>query len=109
MAINSDVFCAGLGVSLCLYTILNLIGAETASVLLQVCLPDVKEDDAEPGVFLDAYFLVLTVGLNVSGGSRAQVLSIAASLLCVFVALGTWSGATRFQSWSNHCHGSRGP
>merc|ERR1719333_248198 len=43
--------------------------------------------------FLGTYFLVLTVGLNVLGGSKAPVFSIAASLMCMIFALGTCSGA----------------
>merc|ERR1719503_175418 len=37
--------------------------------------------------------LVLTVGLNVIGGSKAPVWSIAASLMCMIFALGSCSGA----------------
>jgi len=43
--------------------------------------------------FLGTYMLVLTVGLNVIGGSKAPVWSIAASLMCMIFALGTVSGA----------------
>merc|ERR1719321_1407299 len=37
--------------------------------------------------------LVLTVGLNVLGGSKAGAFSIAASLMCMIFALGSCSGA----------------
>jgi len=43
--------------------------------------------------FLGTYMLVLTVGLNVIGGSKAPVFSIAASLMCMIYALGSVSGA----------------
>jgi aquaporin Z len=43
--------------------------------------------------FLGTYMLVLTVGLNVLGESKAPVWSIAASLMCMIFALGTVSGA----------------
>ena len=43
--------------------------------------------------FLGTYMLVLTVGLNVLGGSKAPVWSIAVSLMCMIFALGTCSGA----------------
>merc|ERR1719181_213205 len=43
--------------------------------------------------FLGTYFLVLTVGLNVIGGSPAGALSIAASLMCRIYALAEVSGA----------------
>jgi len=104
VAIGIDVSSAGLGFGWCLpYTVFELIGAAIAAVLFQVCRPEEKEDDAEPGEypiaskvvseFLGTYFLVLTVGLNVIGGSKAPVFSIAASLMCMIFALGTCSGA----------------
>jgi len=43
--------------------------------------------------FLGTFMLVLTVGLNVIGGSKAPVFSIAASLMCMIYALGNVSGA----------------
>merc|ERR1719174_2764576 len=43
--------------------------------------------------FLGTFFLVLTVGLNVLGGSPAGAWSIAASLMCMIYALGSVSGA----------------
>merc|ERR1712113_1200689 len=43
--------------------------------------------------FLGTFMLVLTVGLNVIGGSKAPVFSIAASLMCMIYALGSVSGA----------------
>merc|ERR1719486_1292887 len=43
--------------------------------------------------FLGTFYLVLTVGLNVIGGSKAPALSIAASLMCMVYALGGVSGA----------------
>merc|ERR1719482_1734056 len=43
--------------------------------------------------FLGTYFLVITVGFNVLGGSKAPAFSIAASLMCMIYALGNISGA----------------
>merc|ERR1719486_180931 len=43
--------------------------------------------------FLGTFYLVLTVGLNVIGDSKAPALSIAASLMCMIYALGGVSGA----------------
>jgi len=104
VAIGIDVSSAGLGFGWCIpYTIFEFIGAAVAAVLFQVCRPEEKEEDAQPGdyqlpskvlsEFLGTYFLVLTVGLNVLGGSKAPVFSIAASLMCMIFALGTCSGA----------------
>merc|ERR1740130_21783 len=104
VAIGIDVSSAGLGFGWCIpYTVFEFIGAAVAAVLFQVCRPEEKDDDAEPGnyelpskvlsEFLGTYFLVLTVGLNVLGGSKAPVFSIAASLMCMIFALGTCSGA----------------
>jgi len=104
VAIGIDVSSAGLGFGWCIpYMIFEFIGAAVAAVLFQVCRPEEKDEDAEPGnyelpskvlsEFLGTYFLVLTVGLNVIGGSKAPVFSIAASLMCMIFALGTCSGA----------------
>jgi len=104
VAIGIDVSSAGLGFGWCIpYTVFEFIGAAVAAVLFQVCRPEEKEEDAQPGdyqlpskvlsEFLGTYFLVLTVGLNVLGGSKAPVFSIAASLMCMIFALGTCSGA----------------
>merc|ERR1712232_515786 len=43
--------------------------------------------------FLGTFFLVLTVGLNILGGSPAGAFSIAAALMCMIFALGDVSGA----------------
>jgi len=105
VAIGIDVSSAGIGFGWCfLYTIFEFIGAALAAVVFQVCRPEEKEEDAEcpadyeiaskvVSEFLGTYFLVLTVGLNVIGGSKAPVFSIAASLMCMIFALGTCSGA----------------
>ena len=104
VAIGIDVSSAGLGFGWCIpYAIFEFLGAAVAAVLFQVCRPEEKDEDAEPGnyelpskvlsEFLGTYFLVLTVGLNVLGGSKAPVFSIAASLMCMIFALGTCSGA----------------
>jgi len=43
--------------------------------------------------FLGTFMLVVTVGFNVLGGSKAPAFSIAASLMCMIYALGNVSGA----------------
>merc|ERR1719223_2235796 len=101
----STLSSAGLGFGWCfLYTVFEFIGASLAAVLFQVCRPEEKEEELPcpashelpakvVSEFLGTYFLVLTVGLNVLGGSKAPVFSIAASLMCMIFALGTCSGA----------------
>jgi aquaporin Z len=103
VAIGIDVSSAGIGFGWCLaYTIFEFIGAAAASALFGVVRPEEKNDDPieAPGTpqkvlseFLGTFFLVLTVGLNVIGGSKAPVFSIAASLMCMIFALGSVSGA----------------
>jgi aquaporin Z len=106
VAIGIDVSSAGLGFGWCIpYTIFEFVGAALAAVLFQVCRPEEKDDEVTEAPaayelpskvlseFLGTYFLVLTVGLNVLGGSKAPVWSIAASLMCMIFALGTCSGA----------------
>lgn len=108
VAIGIDVSSAGVGFGWCLpYTVFEFVGAAVAAVLFKVCRPEEGNDEIteasqiEPyGVpskvvseFLGTYFLVLTVGLNVIGGSKAPVFSIASSLMCMIFALGTCSGA----------------
>merc|ERR1719223_1177629 len=107
VAIGIDVSSAGLGFGWCLpYTIAEFIGAGLAAVLFQVVRPEETDEaadgatEASSGIvpkvvseFLGTYFLVLTVGLNVLGGSKAPVWSIAASLMCMIFALGSCSGA----------------
>jgi len=107
VAIGIDVSSAGLGFGWCFaYTVFEFIGAALAAVLFQVVRPEEREKELQPpeagghelsskvvSEFLGTYFLVLTVGLNVIGGSKAPVFSIAASLMCMIFALGSVSGA----------------
>jgi aquaporin Z len=106
VAIGIDVSSAGLGFGWCIpYTIFEFVGAAIAAVVFQVCRPEEKDEETNEALadyplpskivseFLGTYFLVLTVGLNVIGGSKAPVFSIAASLMCMIFALGTCSGA----------------
>jgi len=109
VAFGIDVSSAHLGFGACLwYTICEFIGAILATVLFWVVRPDepgakfkVGEvvDGAYPMIsklvseFLGTFILVLTVGLNVLGGSAAGAFSIAASLMCMIFALGSVSGA----------------
>lgn len=106
VAIGIDASSAALGFGWCLiYTVFELIAAVLAAVVFKVVRPE-ENDDALDGPsgdtplgarlvseFLGTYMLVLTVGLNVIGGSKAPVWSIAASLMCMIFALGTVSGA----------------
>jgi len=96
-----------------IYMIFEFIGGALAAVLFKICRPEESEEplaslpqeNGKPIVpeypmsskllseFLGTYMLVLTVGLNVLGGSQAAAFSIAASLMCMIFALGTCSGA----------------
>jgi len=104
VAIGIDASSAALGFGWCLvYTVFELIAAVLAAVVFKVVRPEEGYEgmpDGPPPLsarlvseFLGTYMLVLTVGLNVIGGSKAPVWSIAASLMCMIFALGTVSGA----------------
>jgi len=83
------------------YTLFEVIGACLAAGLFRV----VRPDDFDANVteyslvtklvseFIGTFYLVLTVGLNVLGGSPAPVWSIAAALMCMIYSLGNCSGA----------------
>jgi len=86
------------------YTAFQLIGAALAAIAFKVVRPeDFGADEAEvaekrfiaklASEFLGTFMLVLTVGLNVLGGSPAAAFSIGASLMCMVYALGDISGA----------------
>jgi len=109
VAFGIDVSSAHLGFGACLwYTICEFIGAILATVLFWVVRPDepgakIKVGEVVDGEyplisklvseFIGTFILVLTVGLNVLGGSAAGAFSIAASLMCMIFALGSVSGA----------------
>jgi aquaporin Z len=106
VAIGIDTSSAGIGWGWCIaYTVFEFIGSAIAVALFQACRPEEKQpDEVLPpqmyplgsrlvSEFLGTYMLVLTVGLNVIGGSKAPVWSIAASLMCMIFALGSCSGA----------------
>merc|ERR1719324_1056342 len=102
VAIGIDLSSAllGFGWSL-LYTAFELAGACAAAGLFRLLRPD----DFDTGVteyglatkllseFVGTFYLVLTVGLNVLGGSPAPAFSIAAALMCMIYSLGNCSGA----------------
>jgi len=81
------------------YLVFEMIGAALASGLHRVVRP--QEYGLPIGSiasnltseFLGTFFLVLTVGLNVTHQSPAGAFSIAASLMCMIYALGNVSGA----------------
>merc|ERR1719446_1048754 len=97
VAIGLDVASAGLGFGYCaLYTVFELIGAALAWAA-HTCVEN-GSPLGETGAkllseFIGTFFLVLTVGLNVIGGSPAPALSIASSLMVMIYALGGVSGA----------------
>lgn len=81
-----------------IYWIFELVGAALAAGLFRVCRPE--DFDGVKGIgtklvseFLGTYMLVLTVGLNVVGESKAGAFSIASALMCMIFALGSVSGA----------------
>jgi aquaporin Z len=86
-----------------LYMLFEFAGAFLASVAFKACRPEEAGEEGAPeqypmtpaliSEFLGTYMLVLTVGLNVLGGSKAGAFSIAASLMCMIFALGSCSGA----------------
>jgi len=83
------------------YVVYEAIGACLAAGLFRV----VRPDDFDANVteyslltklvseFIGTFYLVLTVGLNVLGGSPAPVWSIAAALMCMIYSLHNCSGA----------------
>merc|ERR1719329_129446 len=105
VAIGIDASSASLGFGWCVvYTVFELIAAVLAAVVFKFVRPEEGTDSEGPtgppplsaklvSEFLGTFMLVLTVGLNVIGGSKAPVWSIAASPMCMIFALGSCSGA----------------
>jgi len=101
VALGLDVSSAGVGFGWGFaYTGYELIGSALAAGLFRLVRPDDfgGSPDYELGTkcvseFLGTYVLVLTVGLNVLGGSPSGAWSIAASLMVMIFALGNCSGA----------------
>merc|ERR1719310_240105 len=85
VAIGIDVSSAGVGFGWCFaYLAYELLGAALAAGLFRVVRPDEFGGSEEYSLgtklcseFLGTFFLVLTVGLNVLGKSKAPVWSIA--------------------------------
>jgi len=105
VAFGIDLSSAALGFGWCIvYSIFEILGAYAAAFLFQVIRPEESdpENDAPKkykigskmvAEFIGTYMLVVTVGLNVLGGSTAPAFSIAAALMCMIFALGSVSGA----------------
>lgn len=105
VAFGIDISSAAMGFGWCIvYSIFEILGAWAASSMFQIIRPEETdpENDAPRNYkigskmvseFLGTYILVLTVGLNVLGGSTAPAFSIAAALMCMIFALGSVSGA----------------
>merc|ERR1719401_2947740 len=105
VAFGIDVSSAYYGVKYCfIYTVFELLGAAMAAGAFMVCRPEETDENADApenygtpakllSEFLGTYMLVLTVGLNVLGGSAAGAFSIAAALMSMIFALGNCSGA----------------
>jgi len=83
------------------YCVYEIIGACLAAGLFRVVRPDDFDETVTEyslaaklvSEFIGTFYLVLTVGLNVLGGSPAPVFSIAAALMCMIYSLGNCSGA----------------
>eukprot|EP00933_Yihiella_yeosuensis_P079424 TRINITY_DN91_c0_g1_i7.p1 TRINITY_DN91_c0_g1~~TRINITY_DN91_c0_g1_i7.p1 ORF type:complete len:452 (-),score=119.97 TRINITY_DN91_c0_g1_i7:83-1438(-) len=99
VALGIDVSSAGQGFGFSLvYIVFELLGAALAAILYKVVRPEDfggerTDATALTSEFLGTFFLVLTVGLNVLGSSKAGAFSIAASLMSMIYALGDVSGA----------------
>mmetsp|Transcript_48936 Transcript_48936/g.86957 ORF Transcript_48936/g.86957 Transcript_48936/m.86957 type:complete len:454 (+) Transcript_48936:79-1440(+) len=102
VAIGIDTSSASLGFGWCLvYMVAELLGAVLAALVFKVVRPgDFKDTSGQSELpqklvseMLGTFFLVLTVGLNVMGNSKAGAFSIAASLMCMIYALADVSGA----------------
>jgi len=84
------------------YIVVELAGAALAAILFSIVRPEEKNADQPPRdyslqsklicEFIGTYILVVTVGLNVLGGSPAAAFSIAAALTCMIYAIGDISG-----------------
>jgi len=98
VAFGIDASSAGVGFGWCVvYTLFELLGAAAAVGIYKAVRPDeyggqIKQSSRLLSEFIGTFFLVLTVGLNVIGGSKAPVWSISASLMCVIFCLGSCSG-----------------
>ncbi|CAJ1417001.1 unnamed protein product [Effrenium voratum] len=99
VAFGIDVSSISMGFGWCLvYVLFEMAGAALAVLLFRVTRPDdfseAKTTKSElASEFLGTFMLVLTVGLNVLGKSKAGAFSIAASLTAMIYALGDVSGA----------------
>mmetsp|Transcript_160122 Transcript_160122/g.292360 ORF Transcript_160122/g.292360 Transcript_160122/m.292360 type:complete len:494 (-) Transcript_160122:91-1572(-) len=82
---------AGAVLAAFLYILVRPADIEDPDIDLTICMkPTLSKLTSE---FLGTFALVLTVGLNVLGESKAAAFSIAASLMCGIYALGDVSGA----------------
>eukprot|EP00490_Sorites_sp_Unknown_P008949 CAMPEP_0114696950 /NCGR_PEP_ID=MMETSP0191-20121206/73202_1 /TAXON_ID=126664 /ORGANISM="Sorites sp." /LENGTH=456 /DNA_ID=CAMNT_0001995369 /DNA_START=65 /DNA_END=1435 /DNA_ORIENTATION=+ len=99
VALGIDLSSAGLGFGWSLaYIVFELLGAGMAAALFKVVRPEDFGSEKSQitelvSEFLGTYMLVLTVGLNVLGKSKAAAFSIAAGLTSMIYALGDVSGA----------------
>ncbi|CAE7237199.1 NIP4-1 [Symbiodinium sp. CCMP2592] len=99
VALGIDVSSAGVGFGWCVpYILFELLGSAMAAALFKVVRPEDFGGEKSQATelvseFLGTFMLVLTVGLNVLGSSKAAAFSIAASLTSMIYALGDVSGA----------------
>ena len=99
VALGIDVSSAGVGFGWCVpYILFELLGSAMVAALFKVVRPEDFGGEKSQATelvseFLGTYMLVLTVGLNVLGSSKAAAFSIAASLTSMIYALGDVSGA----------------
>lgn len=100
VAAGIDVSGAGVSFAWCIaYAFFELLGGCLATVLFSFVRPEDFGRESQPNrsfalcEFIGTFMLVLTVGLNNLGSSKASGLSIAASLVSMIYAVGDISGA----------------
>lgn len=100
VAAGIDLSSVGVSFAWCLaYAFFELLGGCLAAVLFACVRPEDFGGESQPNrsfalcEFIGTFMLVLTVGLNILGKSKAGALSVAAALVSMVYAVGDISGA----------------